>query len=128
VFLFGVFWPRANRHGAIASLVIGALLGAARFVFELNRGSTWVSGSPLLSQMIAVNFLHFAVIIFAVSAAVLVVVSLATQPETAAKLRGLTFKTLEGAYQRGESGVFRLHVIASVALALTVIVLWLSFA
>ena len=23
VFLFGVFWPRANRHGAIAALAVG---------------------------------------------------------------------------------------------------------
>src|SRR4029453_15173750 len=42
-FLFGVFWPRANRHGAIASLVAGAILGAARFILELNRTSTWIS-------------------------------------------------------------------------------------
>ena len=45
VFLVGVFWPRANRFGAIASLVVGAVLGAARFLSELNRGSALVSGS-----------------------------------------------------------------------------------
>jgi SSS family solute:Na+ symporter len=128
VFLFGVFWPRANRHGAFASLIAGALLGAARFVFELNRGSAWVSGSPLLSQMVAINFLHFAVIIFVVSAVILVAVSLATAPETAAKLRGLTFRTLEGAYQPSGPGVFRVHLVASAALAITVIGLWVYFA
>ena len=128
VFLFGVFWPRANRHGAIASLLTGAALGAARFVFELNKGSAWVSGSPLLAQMVAINFLHFAVIIFAVSAAVLVAVSLATAPENAAKLRGLTFRTLEGAYQPAHPLIFRIHLAASVALAVTVIALWVQFA
>ena len=128
VFLFGVFWPRANRHGAIASLVLGAILGAARFLFELNRTSAWVAGSPLLSQMVAINFLHFAVIIFGVSAVVLVAVSLATAPETAAKLRGLTFRTLEGAYQPAAPHIFRVHVIASTALAVTVIALWIHFA
>jgi SSS family solute:Na+ symporter len=130
VFLFGVFWTGANRQGAIASLVIGALIGAARFVFELNRGSSWVSASPLLSGMVSINFLHFAVLIFGISAAVLVVVSLATQPEPLAKLRGLTFATLEGGYQAasGDPRVFRLQVGVSVALALLVVALWVHFA
>ncbi len=95
VFLVGVFWPRANRYGAIASLVVGAVLGAARFLFELNRGSALVSGSPLLTSLVTINFLHFAVLLFAVSLVVLVGVSLATAPESMAKLRGLTFATLD---------------------------------
>ena len=72
VFLVGVFWPRANRSGAIASLVVGAVLGAARFLFELNRGAAFVSGSPLLTSLVAINFLHFAILLFAVSLVVLV--------------------------------------------------------
>ena len=68
VFLFGVFWPRANRYGAIASLVVGAVLGAARFVFELTATSALVSGSSLLTSFVAINFLHFAVLLFVVSA------------------------------------------------------------
>ena len=69
VFLVGVFWPRANRFGAIASLVVGAVLGAARFLFELNRGSALVAGSPFLTQLVSINFLHFAILLFVVSLA-----------------------------------------------------------
>ena len=47
VFLFGVFWPRANRYGAIAALVVGAVLGAARFILELNRGSA-LAQAPII--------------------------------------------------------------------------------
>jgi solute:Na+ symporter, SSS family len=36
VFLLGVFWPRANRAGAIASLVTGGVIGATRFVLEVH--------------------------------------------------------------------------------------------
>jgi solute:Na+ symporter, SSS family len=130
VFLFGVFWPRANRHGAIASLVAGAVLGAARFVFELNRSSGMVAGSPFLSTLVAINFLHFAILIFAISAAILIVVSLATQPETVAKLRGLTFATLEGEYTppSRNGSVFTLQIAASVGLVLLVTSLWVYFA
>jgi SSS family solute:Na+ symporter len=124
-----VFWPRANRYGAIASLVAGAVLGAVRFIFELNRSSDMVAGSPFLSTLVSINFLHFAVLIFGISAAILVVVSLATQPESVAKLRGLTFATLEGEYSPArERSVFTLQVAASVALVLLVTSLWIHFA
>ena len=131
VFLVGVFWPRANRFGAIASLVVGAVLGAARFLFELNRGSALVSGSSLLTSLVNVNFLHFAVLLFVVSVAILVVGSLATSPESMAKLRGLTFATLDQPY-RPTAGVarsvFTMQVVATIALALFTIGLWVHFA
>ena len=129
VFLLGVFWPRANRQGAIAALIVGAVFGAARFVFELNRASPWVAGSPFLRRMVAVNFQHFAILIFAVSVAILVAVSLLTAAESAGKLRGLTFATLEGPYRPAAAApsVFRGQVMASGALAALVIGLWIHF-
>jgi solute:Na+ symporter, SSS family len=128
VFLFGVFWPRANRYGAFASLIAGALIGAARFIFELNRDSALVSGSPFLSTFVSINFLHFAILIFVISAAILVVGSLATQPERLEQLRGLTFATLEGEYSPPGRQVFRLQIVASVASVLLVTYLWIHFA
>src|SRR5687768_547030 len=71
VFLFGVFWPRANRHGAIVALASGAVFGAARFLLELNRDSA-LAQSPLVAPLVAMNFLHFAVVLFIVSAALLI--------------------------------------------------------
>jgi SSS family solute:Na+ symporter len=131
VFLVGVFWPRANRYGAFSSLIVGAVLGAARFLFELNRTSALVSNSPFLTGLVSINFLHFAVILFAVSLVVLVGVSLATAPESMAKLRGLTFATLDRAYRPAEAAggsVFTMQVVATVALALVTIGLWVHFA
>ena len=129
VFLFGVFWPRANRSGAIAALVAGAIIGGARFIFEINRTSELVAGSAWLTRFVQINFLHFAILIFVVSSVILVGVSLATAPETREKLRGLTFATLEGAYSpASDSNVFRLQLAASIALVLTVIALWVHFA
>jgi SSS family solute:Na+ symporter len=128
VFLFGVFWPRANRYGAFASLIAGAVIGAARFIFELGRDSALVSGSPFLTTLVSINFLHFAILIFVISAAILVVVSLATQPERLEKLRGLTFATLEGEYTPPGRQVFRLQIVASLASVLLVTYLWIQFA
>jgi solute:Na+ symporter, SSS family len=128
VFLFGVFWPRANRYGALTALLAGAVLGAARFIFELNRSSDVVTGSPFLTAFVGINFLHFAVLIFAISAVILVAVSLATQPETLEKLRGLTFATLESDIAPPDRRVFNLQIAASVGLVLLVTSLWIVFA
>jgi len=34
-FIFGILWPRLNGQGAISSLLVGFVLGAARFVLEV---------------------------------------------------------------------------------------------
>jgi solute:Na+ symporter, SSS family len=128
VFLFGVFWPRANRYGAITALGAGAVLGATRFILELNRDSVI---AQMFGPLVTMNFLHFAIVLFAISTVLLVAVSLATEPDNLARLRGLTFKTLEGSYippSDRSQGLFKLHLGSSVALTLTVIVLWIYFA
>jgi SSS family solute:Na+ symporter len=128
VFLFGIFWPRANRHGAITALGAGAVLGGARFILELNRTSVI---AQMFGSLVTMNFLHFAVVLFLVSSLLLVGVSLATEPTSLARLRGLTFKTLDSAYipdNPRSAGLFRVHAAASVTLALFVVGLWVYFA
>ena len=131
VFLFGVFWPRATRQGAFSALITGAVVGGARFFFELNRDAAFVSGSPLLSGLVAINFLHFAILIFAVSVVVLVAVSLATAPEPLARLRSLTFATLDGGYRSTQAiarSTFQAQLVATAALGAFVVGLWIYFA
>ena len=129
VFLFGVLWTRANRHGAIAALGAGAVLGAARFILELNRTSA-LAQAPLIQPLVAMNFLHFAIVVFVVSTLILVLVSLATAPDAIAKLRGLTFTTIDryvadtGRARR----LITLHAVLSMALGLFVVGLWVYYA
>ena len=69
--------------------------------------------------------------LFVVSLVVLIGVSLATAPESMAKLRGLTFATLDRDYRPAAGAgrtVFTLQVVATVALALFTIGLWVHFA
>jgi solute:Na+ symporter, SSS family len=129
VFLIGVFWPRANRYGAIWALGAGAVLGAARFVLELNRTSQ-LAQAPFIKPLVEMNFLHFAIVLFVVSTVLLVGVSLATPPELMARLRGLTFATLDNYVPRGERSrrLMRLHFIATIVLVICVVALWVRFA
>lgn len=91
VFLFGVFWKRVNGTGAIASLIAGFVLGTARLVMELNKSA--LAGLP--RWFAEVNFLHFAILLFAVCSGVLVAVSLATRAQDDDRLAGLTFATAD---------------------------------
>jgi SSS family solute:Na+ symporter len=129
VFLLGVFWPRANRYGAIWALGVGAVLGAARFVLELNRTSQ-LAQAPFIKALVEMNFLHFAIVLFVVSTVLLVGVSLATPPEFMARLRGLTFATLDNYVPRADRSrrLMRLHFIATIVLVISVVALWVYFA
>jgi hypothetical protein len=67
---------------------------------------------------------------FVISTLVLVIVSLATGKETEAKLRGLTFATLDEPYSAFAGGrrTVAIQVVASVLVSIVVIALWVHFA
>ena len=74
---------------------------------------------------------RLAIVLFAVSVVLLVGVSLATQPASLERLKGLTFRTLESSYIRANTharSMFRLHLVATLALAVFVIGLWVYYA
>jgi len=93
VFLLGVTWRRINSTGAMTSLIAGFVLGAIRFVAELNKDTLAVGG--LLRRYAEINFMHMAVLLFVVCSVLMVVVSLLTRPEPESKLAGLTFATAD---------------------------------
>jgi SSS family solute:Na+ symporter len=122
VFLFGVFWPRANGKGSIAALLTGLVAGAARLIFELMHKQ-----SPLdpgfMRWMVEINFLHFAVFLFILCSIVLVAVSLMSAAPSMAKIEGLVYRgSLAVAHE--EPRAHRRNVILSVALVAIVFVLW----
>jgi solute:Na+ symporter, SSS family len=93
VFLVGLLWPRANAKGAVAALATGFVLGFGRLVLELNAPIAWAPAAAFAQ----INFLHFAVLLFALSVAALVVVSLASAPPDPSKTHNLTIATLQPA-------------------------------
>ena len=89
VFLIGIAWKRVNARGAMASLIAGFVIGMGRLACELKKDSL----SGWLYDFADINFLHFAILLFAICTVVLVVVSLLTPPPSREQLRGLTFAT-----------------------------------
>lgn len=142
VFLLGLFWSRLNAPGALASLLTGLVLGMLRLVLEVVAGTGAELGG-LAGWIVGVNFLYYAILLFAVCTVVFVAVSLATAPPPAEQIAGLTFATAQesgGApVRRGATGEpavpeartratwRRVDLWLSVALAVCVGLVWLFF-
>ena len=100
VFFLGVFWRRANARGCFWALIAGFALGAVRMLIdtpvslEMNGVAGDYSHGSFLWVMNNINFQYFSVLITAVSALVLIGVSLAGTAPDAAQIQGLTFATL----------------------------------
>jgi SSS family solute:Na+ symporter len=97
-FFAGVFWKRANGHGALAALVVGHL--AAAVIFGLAVSGSIIVQTQVLTpgelQMAAagtpvLHFLYLAPILLVISIAALVVVSLATEKPDEEVVRTLTW-------------------------------------
>src|SRR5262249_224063 len=93
-FILGILWTRPNGAGAISSLLTGFVLGTVRFVFEVLDKSEHYD-SPAIRWLVDINFLHYAIFMFVVCAAVLIGVSLVTPAPDRRKLAGLTFATVD---------------------------------
>lgn len=117
VFILGIFWRRANRHGAFYTLAVGVPLGIAGFV------------ANEVFRLSSIQFLYAAGISFAASCLILAGVSLATSPPPRESTEGLTWgretwaedsRALEGTppYRN-----YRYQALALLA-ATAVIVIW----
>lgn len=134
-FLLGLFFPRLNGTGAISSLLVGFVFGALRLILELVNGvdKTGLPAGTVWAWIADINFLHFAVLLFALCTVVLVGVSLVTKAPSREHIKGLTFPTTERvgevvAKTPQEVHAQRLTVAFSVVLATTIGVLWIVFA
>jgi SSS family solute:Na+ symporter len=124
VFVFGILWRRANSAGAMAALGTGFAAGLARLVLELNKASL---APGVVLGLVSMNFLHFAIVLFALCSAVLVGVSLLTAAPPDDHVQGLTFGGDGPAAVEPRSPHFALNASLSVLLLATVAGVWVYF-
>lgn len=138
-FIFGILSTRLNGAGAFASLLVGFVLGTVRFVLEI-LDKTRHYDSSAVRWLVDMNFLHYAIFMFVVCSAVLIVVSLMTPPPDRRKLAGLTFATVDEKIDTVPAGGTpavvlaretplerKLNLFFSFLLLATVIGLWIHF-
>jgi SSS family solute:Na+ symporter len=126
-FLLGLFIKRINSRGAIWALWTGFALGMSRLVMEFLVKEKILEAAPgsLLDFYANSNFLHFAIFLFIVCAAVLIGVSLSAPPHSEEKLLNVT-------YVRPDSGTRSFHpgnpdFWLTILLIACVLVIWLVF-
>src|SRR5256714_13277982 len=124
-FLLGVLYPRLNGAGAVAALWTRLVLGTARLILQLAK--THLGSGSGLGWYAGINFLHFAALLFALCAAILIAVSYATAPPPLSKTAGLTYRAPQITAIPVPSGPRQLNIVLSVVLAATIGVLWIVF-
>ncbi|KAH9500112.1 Sodium/glucose cotransporter 4 [Bulinus truncatus] len=81
IFLLAVLWERTNEQGAFWGLMIGLLVGVIRMALDFGYGSPGCMEEDLRPWVISkVHFLHFTIILFVISLASTVIISLITSP------------------------------------------------
>ncbi len=126
VFFLGVFSRRINAAGCMAGLVSGFILGMARLAAEVSK--PFLTDWPLLYVFADVNFLYFCLALLGVVLAIIVIVSLATAPPPAEKLRGLTYWTLSDENRRSSRASWnRWDVIHTCAVLGIILLVYLYF-
>jgi len=122
-FLLGIFYKRINGHGALAALWTGFVLGIGRLVLEFlqHNQSITIDPNALIGSLVSMNFLHYAIFLFVVSIAIMVLVSLRYP---SAKLSTIDTDPQESVLK---SSYTRADLIWTLLLISAVIALWLYF-
>ncbi len=125
-FLLGIMSPRLNGAGAMAALLTGFVLGAARLGLELAKSH--LTGGTVWAWLAGINFLHFAALLFALCALILIGVSLATPAPAPERVADLTYQTVApAAGTQAPPRERRVNVALSALLAAAVGALWIVF-
>jgi len=134
VFFLGVFVKRLNAKGALATLIVGFILGAFRLAVDTPvslRLAGFEQGYPEGSFFWIVNniyFQYYSALIFLVSIGVLVGVSYLTEAPAEANIVGLTYATITTEQQQtSRSSWGRPDVVYSVIVLLAILAAYLYF-
>ncbi len=118
VFLFGILSRRVTDKAAKIALITGALLGAIRLGLEI--GQEHLQG--VLLDFAKINFLHFAFMLFVICSVILFIFS---KPKDAKPLTEISVITWQKNVLKSTSSTK--EVVLSVALCLSVLILWIVF-
>jgi len=129
-FFLGVFWGRINSRGAVTGLVVGFALGMAKLGAQVLAGLESTRGH-LPAALVAFgtfNWLYFCLVLFGVSVAVIVAVSLLTRPPPREQLDGLTYATTAAAARDEVRRSWnRWDVVHTVVILLVILSVYLYF-
>lgn len=134
VFFFGVFNRRLNAKGCLSALVVGFVMGVFRLAVDTPvtlHMAGFAGGYPPGSFLWIVNniyFQYYSLLIFLVSAVVMVVVSYLTEAPRTQEITGLTYATATDEQKRHTRNSWnRWDVINSAAVLFLIVLAYLYF-
>ncbi|MGQ9801864.1 MAG: sodium:solute symporter [Candidatus Saccharicenans sp.] len=89
VFLWGVLWKRGTKQAALATLIIGFIMGITAFILDLPVFGT----EKFITEKLGIHFMMQAWWMFVICSLIFVVISLLTPRPAAEKVEGLTWKS-----------------------------------
>lgn len=99
IFLFGVFWKRGNRQGAMAALVFNVLIGLIYLCIDIPL----IGSKQWIAKELGIPFMQVGWYLFLLSSVIYITVSLLTPAPEAVKTDGLCwdrpFDALRGKLQ-----------------------------
>jgi solute:Na+ symporter, SSS family len=124
VFFFGVFSKRLNAKGCMSALIVGFAMGILRLIIDtpvkLTEGFHYAEGS-FLWVMNNIFFQYYSLLIFLVSATVMIAVSYMTNVPLEAKISGLTYGTITAEHRKESRASWDARDVISSALVLVLI-------
>jgi len=94
VFFLGLFWKRINAIAASWGLASGFVLGMIKLTCQTFYGKEKIATPILFAQIGDFNPYYATGVLFAVSAVIMVVISLMTAPPPEEKVKGLTYGSI----------------------------------
>jgi SSS family solute:Na+ symporter len=131
VFFFGVFSKRLNAKGCMSALIVGFTMGVIRLAIDtpvkLGHGFRYPEGT-FLWVMNNIFFQYYSLLIFLVSAAVMVVVSYMTEAPSLEKISGLTYGTVTEEHKKESRASWDARdVVSSVSVLVLILAAYLYF-
>ena len=134
VFFFGVFMKRLNHQGCLAALLVGFAMGVFRLIVDtpvslgLHGFENGYTPGSFLWIVNNTYFQYYSLVIFLVSAVVMVSVSYMTEAPAEERLKGLTYATITAEdRQRTRSSWDWRDVAASVAVVVVILAAYFYF-
>lgn len=97
VFLWGVLWKRGTKQAALATLIIGFMMGITAFILDLPVFGT----EKIITGKLGIHFMMQAWWMFVICSLIFVVVSLLTPSPAVEKVDGLTWKSPRHIFNKG---------------------------
>jgi SSS family solute:Na+ symporter len=125
VFLLGIFNDRINHRGATWGLGLGFVIGFLKLTLQAFFGEGKMESPALLAAIGDFNFLYFSGVLFLIVVVTVVFASRSGAAPDPARIKGLTFSTLDRAAVRASWG--RTDVVLSAVVLSLVVAIYTYF-